>query len=341
MTQQSPIPDDQELLTVRNLEVHFRQRGLRRSERRPIKSVGGVDFEVFRGETLGIVGESGSGKTTTAKALLGLVPQARGDVELSGLDVLNASRHEVRRIRKRIQMVLQDPYTALDPTQTVGAAIAEPIKVHRLTSQGGARTRVLELLELVGLRPDVYEKHPSALSGGQRQRVNIARALACEPEIIIADEPTSSLDVSVRAQVVNLLLDLQARLSLTYVLISHDLGLVRQICDRVIVMYAGRIVEFGTREEVFENPLHPYTRALLSVVPVAEPEIARQRLGMTIQGEAPSPADLPTGCSFHPRCSFAMARCSVESPQLGSGEDRHTAACFLLSDHELKGTMSL
>ncbi|WP_018800564.1 ABC transporter ATP-binding protein [Salinispora arenicola] len=298
-----------------------------------VRAVDGVSLRVRRGETLGLVGESGSGKSTTGLALLRLVEPTAGEVRVAGQDVTRWSRRRLRRLRRRVAMVFQDPQASLDPRHTVGASIAEPLAVHRLTAGGSARRdRVAELLDLVGLRRDLADRHPHELSGGQRQRVGIARALAGEPELIVLDEPIASLDLSVQAQIMNLLRGLQRELGLTYLFISHDLAAVEHMSDRVAVMYLGRIVESGTPAQIWREPAHPYTAALLSAVPVADPPVQRGRQRIILAGDVPSPIDPPTGCRFRTRCPQARPDCARTDPvlvEIGSG---HQAACLFAGE---------
>ncbi|MCN0152498.1 ABC transporter ATP-binding protein [Salinispora arenicola] len=298
-----------------------------------VRAVDGVSLRVRRGETLGLVGESGSGKSTTGLALLRLVEPAAGEVRVAGQDVTRWSRRRLRRLRRRVAMVFQDPQASLDPRHTVGASIAEPLAVHRLTAGGSARRdRVAELLDLVGLRRDLADRHPHELSGGQRQRVGIARALAGEPDLIVLDEPIASLDLSVQAQIMNLLRGLQRELGLTYLFISHDLAAVEHMSDRVAVMYLGRIVESGTPAQIWREPAHPYTAALLSAVPVADPPVQRGRQRIILAGDVPSPIDPPTGCRFRTRCPQARPDCARTDPvlvEIGSG---HQAACLFAGE---------
>lgn len=298
-----------------------------------VHAVDGVSLKVRRGETVGLVGESGSGKSTTGLALLRLVEPTAGTVQVAGQDVTRWSRRRLRRLRRRVAMVFQDPQASLDPRHTVGASIAEPLVVHRLAASGAARRdRVAELLDLVGLRSDLAERHPHELSGGQRQRVGIARALAGEPDLIVLDEPIASLDLSVQAQIMNLLRGLQRELGLTYLFIAHDLAAVEHMSDRVAVMYLGRIVESGTPAQIWREPAHPYTAALLSAVPVADPPVQRSRQRIILAGDVPSPIDPPTGCRFRTRCPQARPDCAQTDPvlvEIGSG---HQAACLFAGE---------
>jgi oligopeptide transport system ATP-binding protein len=281
-----------------------------------VQAVDNVSFEIARGETLGLVGESGCGKTTAGRTLLGLYPPTGGEVEIDGHDVGKAKGRDLLAIRRKAQMIFQDPFASLNPRWTVSAIVGEPLRVHRLlTSERARLERVKELLELVGLSARYVNRFPHEFSGGQRQRIGVARALASEPVFIVCDEPISALDVSIQAQVVNLLEDLQDQFSLTYLFIAHDLAMVRHICDRVAVMYLGVIVEMAGRNELYENPLHPYTQALLSAVPVPDPKKERQRQRTILTGDVPSPLNPPDGCRFHPRCPIAKEHCKQIVPE--------------------------
>jgi oligopeptide/dipeptide ABC transporter ATP-binding protein len=324
------VTDD--ILTVEDLRVWFPVKtgsGLRR-ETRHVKAVDGVDLTVRRGETLGLVGESGCGKSTTGMALLRLVEPTGGRVRLGDVDVTAAGRRELRALRQRITMVFQDPYASLNPRRTIAASIAEPLEVHGLHQGRQARSRrVSELLEMVGLGPQFLRRHPHELSGGQRQRASIARALAVEPELIVLDEPIASLDVSVQAQVMNLLRRLQRELGLTYLFIAHDLAAVQHVSDRVAVMYLGRVVEEGPAARLYDDPQHPYTEALLSAVPLPDPPQERARERIVLTGDVPSPLDPPSGCNFRTRCPRAFEPCPEVDPALQPvGEDQQ-AACHL------------
>ena len=319
------------LLEVRNLVKHFPVGGgfLSRSEG-VVRAIEGISFTLHRGETLGLVGESGCGKTTTGRCILRLERPTSGQILFEGTDLATKSEQQLREMRRHMQVIFQDPYSSLNPRMTIGQIIAEPLKVHRLIASKSGRTdRVRELLTQVGLLPQHADRYPHQLSGGQRQRVGIARALAMEPSLIICDEPVSALDVSIQAQIINLLEELQAKLGLTYLFIAHDLSVVRHISDRVVVMYLGKIVEVADRQALYEAPVHPYTRALLSAVPIPDPRLEATRERTVLRGEVPSPLNPPSGCVFHPRCPIAVSRCSAEIPALREIRPGHWGACHL------------
>jgi oligopeptide/dipeptide ABC transporter ATP-binding protein len=322
-----PPPDA--LLDVRRLKKYFSMRGgFLGRERAAVRAVDGITFWLRRGETLGLVGESGSGKTTAGRTLLRLVEPTEGQALFEGRDIFAMDRQELRRMRRRAQIVFQDPFASLNPRMTVGDMIREVLKVHRLARGRAAELRVRELLDLVGLSPGHADRYPHEFSGGQRQRIGIARALSVEPDFIVCDEPVSALDVSVQAQVLNLLESLQEKLGLAYLFIAHDLSVVEHVSDRIAVMYLGRIVEMGTARDVIDDPRHPYTRALLSAVPVPEPGAARERI--LLRGDVPSPTRPPTGCPFHPRCQHPLrdADCATVVPPLALKAPGHFAACI-------------
>ncbi|GGL77714.1 ABC transporter ATP-binding protein [Streptomyces fumigatiscleroticus] len=306
-----------------------------------VKAVDGVDFRLDRGETLGIVGESGCGKSTVAKLLVSLERPTAGTIHYKGEDITSLSGKALKAVRRNIQMVFQDPYTSLNPRMTVGDIVGEPFDIHpEAAPKGDRRGRVRDLLDVVGLNPEYVNRYPHQFSGGQRQRIGIARGLALRPEIIVADEPVSALDVSVQAQVVNLMERLQAEFDLSYVFIAHDLSIVRHISDRVGVMYLGRIVETGTETEIYDHPTHPYTQALLSAVPVPDPQAREHRERIILAGDVPSPTNIPSGCRFRTRCFKARERCAVQVPALAvpaefrstSGPAAHESACHFAED---------
>jgi oligopeptide transport system ATP-binding protein len=318
------------LLEVRGLAMHFPvSEGIVLSRKvGDVKAVDGVDFTIKRGETLGLVGESGCGKTTTGRCILRLERPTAGQVLFDGRDVNRMERRELVALRRRMQVIFQDPYSSLNPRMKVGDIIAEPIKVHGVEPDANRRrARVRELLAVCGLDPKFTDRYPHEMSGGQRQRVGIARALALDPEFIVCDEAVSALDVSIQAQVVNLLEDLRERFGLTYLFIAHDLSVVRHLCQRVAVMYLGRIVEMADSNELFDNPLHPYTQALLSAVPIPDPRIEATREFRPPRGEVPSPLNPPSGCVFHPRCPMAVEGCRRARPALREVRPGHWVAC--------------
>jgi oligopeptide transport system ATP-binding protein len=319
------------LLEVDNLVKHFSvDGGILGGRGARVRAVDGVSFTIGRGETLGLVGESGCGKTTTGRCILMLERPTSGRIAFEGVDLTTLDHQALRSVRRRVQVIFQDPYSSLNPRMTTGQILAEPLEVHGIVREKAARAaRVQELLVQVGLLPQHAQRYPHQLSGGQRQRVGIARALAMEPSLIICDEPVSALDVSIQAQIVNLLEDLQSRLGLTYLFIAHDLSVVRHISDRVAVMYLGRIVELADRNALYEDPQHPYTRALLSAVPIPDPKLEATRERMVLRGEVPSALNPPSGCGFHPRCPLKVDRCSAEIPALREVKPGHWSACHL------------
>jgi peptide/nickel transport system ATP-binding protein len=317
------------LLRAQDVQKYFPVRGggVMRRTVGALRAVDGVSLEIRRGETLGLVGESGCGKSTLGRCLMRLTPLTGGTVELEGRDISSLSARQLRPLRGQMQMVFQDPYSSLNPRQRVRDIVALPLRVHRTQSRREVTARVGELLELVGLRPEHADRFPHEFSGGQRQRIGIARALALNPRLLIADEPVSALDVSVQAQVVNLLAELRDEFGLACLLIAHDLSIVRQVSDRIAVMYLGRIVETGPAEEVIARPFHPYAEALVSAVPVPDPELAERRERIILTGDVPSPASPPSGCHFHPRCRYATEICRTEDPALRPLAAGRSAAC--------------
>jgi len=318
------------LVQVRGLKMHFpiTQGVVVQRQVGAVKAVDGLNFDIFRGETLGLVGESGCGKTTTGRSVLQLYRPTAGSVLFQGQELTKLKGDKLRRMRRQMQMIFQDPYASLNPRMTVGDIIGEPLQVHDILKGQARRDRVQDLLRTVGLNPYFVNRYPHEFSGGQRQRIGVARALAVQPEFIVCDEPISALDVSIQAQIINLLEDLQAKFNLTYLFIAHDLSVVRHISDRIAVMYLGKIAELTGRKELYDNPLHPYTRALLSAVPIPDPLVEEQRRRMVLEGDVPSPAHPPAGCNFHTRCPLAMDICSQQEPDFRDVGGGHWVACF-------------
>ncbi len=319
------LAENRKLLDVRHLVKYFGQR----SGAGPIKAVDDISFVIRRGETLGLVGESGCGKSTAGRSILQLHKPTSGQVLFDGVDLTALPEGQMRKIRRHLQMIFQDPLASLNPKMTVGQIVAEPLIIHGIVPRSARAFRVGELLNLVGLRPSAVDRHAYEFSGGQRQRIGIARALAASPDLIVCDEPVSALDVSIQAQIVNLLEDLQATLGVAYLFIAHDLSVVRHISNRVAVMYLGRIVEIGDRDDLFETPLHPYTKALMSAVPIPDPVAERGRERVILKGDIPSPVNLPSGCRFRTRCPYVMEICHRVDPQLADQGHNHAVACHL------------
>jgi len=315
------------LLTVRDLRKHFPtyQQKLVRIEGAPIKAVDGLSLSLEPGETLGLVGESGCGKSTAGRTILRLLEPTSGTIEFEGKDVTHATGSELAQLRRQMQMVFQDPYGSLNPRHPIGAIIAAPFLIQGIKPEGGTKRAVQELMERVGLNPEHYNRYPHEFSGGQRQRIGVARAIALKPKLVVCDEPVSALDVSIQAQVINLLEDIQQEQNLAYVFIAHDLSVVRHISDRVMVMYLGKVMEVADRDGLYERPMHPYTQALMSAVPVPEPRRDRERILLT--GDLPSPQNPPSGCVFRTRCPIATERCAAEVPMPTELEPGHLVAC--------------
>ena len=330
-TQTQTTSQDDVLVSVQDLQMYFPVRSgiIFQKKVADIKAVDGVSFDIRRGETLGLVGESGCGKTTTGRCILQLYKPTSGQVLFEGHDLTTLKGGQLRRFRRRMQMIFQDPYSSLDPRQNAGSIIGEPLIVHKMTnSRGEYREQVAELLSVVGLNPSMSNRFPHEFSGGQRQRIGVARALAVRPSLIVCDEPVSALDVSIQAQVINLLEDLQEQFNLTYLFIAHDLSVVRHISDRIAVMYLGKIMELADRTDLYENPLHPYTKALLSAVPIPDPVIESQRERIILTGDVPSPLRPPPGCVFHTRCPIAIDECSQVVPELRNVGNEHWVSCI-------------
>jgi len=317
------------LLEVMELKVHFPiTRGLILQRRiGAVKAVDGISFAIREGETLGLVGESGCGKSTTGRAILQLYKPTSGQVLFRGQDLCQLRGDQLRRMRRQMQMIFQDPYASLNPRMTVGGIIGEPLEVHGIGNRGERRERVQELLRVVGLNPYFASRYPHEFSGGQRQRIGVARALAAQPSFVVCDEPVSALDVSIQAQIINLLMELQEKFSLTYLFIAHDLSVVRHISDRVAVMYLGKLVELTDKAELYAEPLHPYTKALLSAVPIPDPEVEAERERIILVGDIPSPANPPPGCNFNTRCPMAIDLCREVEPEFREIHPGHWVAC--------------
>ena len=330
MLAQTELKD--KLLKVNNLKKYYLiKNDFFGGKSRFIKAVDGISFEVEKGETFSIVGESGCGKSTTGMCLNGLVRPTSGEIQFNGNTVSGKSRHQVRKLRKNMQVIFQDPYSSLNPKHTIKRIISEPLIINRKGPKSEVEDRVSSLVSLVGLGSHHLYRYPHELSGGQRQRVGIARALALNPQIVICDEPVSALDVSIQSQILNLFEELQQKLNLTYIFISHDLSVVEHISDRVAVMYLGKIVEQGTKEEIFNNPQHPYTQALLSSVPIANPKLKNEKTRIILKGDPPSPKNPPKGCHFHTRCPYKIEVCTKSYPIMKKINDHHQASCHLLT----------
>ncbi|MGL6169393.1 MAG: ABC transporter ATP-binding protein [Fusobacteriaceae bacterium] len=318
------------LIEIKNICKYFEQKkAFPFGKKSFLKAVDDVSLEIKKGETLGLVGESGCGKTTLGRTILKLYESTSGEIKYDGKNIENLNFKEISPFRKKIQMIFQDPYASLNPRQTVGDIVGEPMEIHNLYAKEEIPKKVLEILELVGLNSSHMSRYPHEFSGGQRQRVGIARALACSPEFIVCDEPISALDVSIQAQIVNVLEELQEKLGLTYLFIAHDLSMVKHISDRVGIMYLGKLVEIAPSDSIYENPLHPYTKALLSAIPIPDPDLSASRDRIVLEGDIPTPIDPPPGCRFKTRCPSVMEKCQCEEPKLKEVESGHKVACHL------------
>jgi oligopeptide/dipeptide ABC transporter ATP-binding protein len=322
-------PDNNLMVEVKNLKMYFPiTRGILRRKVADVKAVDDISFEIKKHETLGLVGESGCGKTTTGRCILRLYQPTAGSIIFEGRDISTERESKLKPLRANMGAIFQDPFGSLNPRQTAGSIVGDPLKVHNMATGTDLDDRVVELFKLVGLDPAMRDRVPHEFSGGQRQRIGVARALACRPSLVICDEPISALDVSIQAQIINLLEELQEKMGLTYLFIAHDLSVVQHISDRVAVMYLGRIVEITTSDELYENPLHPYTKALLSAVPIPDPKTEKTRTRIVLKGEVPSPLFPPSGCHFHPRCNLATEECSKVRPPLRDVGGGHMVACI-------------
>ncbi len=329
-TTATPAGGKPKLLEVRGLKMWFPIfRGILQRHVADVKAVDGLNFDVYKGETLGLVGESGCGKSTTGRAILQLYRPTAGSVVFSGQDLVKVKGEELRKMRRQMQMIFQDPYASLNPRMTVGSIVSEPLEVHNIGTKAERLERVRELLAIVGLNPYFINRYPHEFSGGQRQRIGVARALAVNPSFIVCDEPISALDVSIQAQVINLLEDLQEKFGLTYLFIAHDLSVVRHISDRIAVMYLGKVVELADRDELYRNPMHPYSQALLSAVPIPDPVVEEKRRRIILEGDVPSPVNPPKGCHFCTRCSKVMDICKDNEPEFRDYGEGHFVACWL------------
>ena len=323
-------PQNDKMVEVKDLKMYFPiTRGLFRKKVGDIKAVDEISFDIKKNETLGLVGESGCGKTTTGRCILRLYNPSSGSIFFNGNDISILPESKLKERRRNMGAIFQDPFGSLNPRQSAGSIVADPLKIHHMaSSRNDLKDKVADLFKLVGLDPSMMDRVPHEFSGGQRQRIGVARALACSPSLVICDEPISALDVSIQAQIINLLEELQAKLGLTYLFIAHDLAVVQHISDRVAVMYLGRIMEISSSDEIYENPLHPYTKALLSAIPIPDPVAERTRMRIVLKGEVPSPVNPPPGCHFHPRCQMAIPDCSAARPPLRDVGGGHFVSCI-------------